>query len=349
MDEIKVLIADNSLVYKKMITQGVKEAYGNASVACAADGDEAFALIRRYNYDIIIIDAEISGKGLFELLRVIRVDIPKAFILVMVRPSSANDRFLPEVVAKGATECMIKPIENSYSDNLELIRLKIVDIIDTQRENDGWKEAGIKTEPAIVKEPVNENCFEPELILIAASTGGPQALETIMTRLRAGFSAPILIIQHIPTSFTENLARNLNQKTRIRVKVAENNETISAGTAYLAPGGAHIKLDARNRIYYDDSPPRNGLRPAADVLFESVAEDFSGTRVLTVILTGMGNDGKEGLVKLKKEKECICLAQSEETCVVYGMPRAVVEDGLADRILDLDKISSEIEAFFDFK
>jgi len=344
MDEIKVLVADNSLVYKKMITQGVNEVSENASVVCVADGDEAFALIKRNNYDIIIIDAEISGMGLFELLKVIKVNLPRAFILVMVRPSSANDKLFPETISKGATECMIKPIYDSYGENLQIIKRKMVDIIEIRRDDSEKKEAIKKNEPIIVKEPDRENRFCPDIVLVAASTGGPLALETIMTQIRGDISVPILIIQHIPTNFTENLARNLDQKSKIKVKVAENYETISAGTAYFAPGGAHMKLDAKNRIYFEDSPPRSGLRPAADVLFESVADDLTGSRVLTVILTGMGSDGKEGLARLKEKKKCICLAQSEETCVVYGMPRAVIENGLADKVLDLDKISSEIES-----
>ena len=105
----------------------------------------------------------------------------------------------------------------------------------------------------------------------------------------------------------------------------------------------HMKLDAENKIQLDDEPPINGIRPAADVLFESVAESFTESGVLAVILTGMGSDGKKGLAGLKEKQNCFCLAQSEETCVVYGMPRAAVESGLVDKILDLDKISSEIE------
>jgi len=376
VDEIKVLVADNSVVYKKMITQGVKEANVNTSVVSVAGGDEAFALIKRNNYDIIIVDAEISGLGLFELLKVIKVNLPRAFILVMVRPSSVNDKFFSETISKGATECMVKPIYDSYSDNLEIIKRKMMEIIEDRRDDSGTKEHGTKehgikehgtkengikengikengkrSEPVIAKEPIKgkepdrEDRFNPDIVLVAASTGGPLALETILTKISADFSVPILIIQHIPASFTESLARNLNQKSKIKVKVAENIETITAGTAYIAPGGAHMKLDSRSRIYLDDSPPRGGVRPAADVLFESVAEDFTGSRVLVVILTGMGSDGKEGLALLKAKKDCICLAQSEKTCVVYGMPRAVTEEGLTDKILDLDEFSSEIENF----
>ena len=345
MDEIKVLIADKSLVYKQMFTQGITEVTENASVVSVADGDEAYTQIRRNNFDIIIIDAEISGMNLFELIKISRIDIPKAFILVMARPSSAHDRLFPEAISKGATECMIKPIYDSYSENLDIIKHKITDIASVLFESRGKKNNGATSLPVLDEIPVKDHTFSPDIVLIAASTGGPIALEAVISQLRRDFPVPILIVQHIPMNFTENLARNLNHKSKIKVKVAENDETISAGTAYIAPGGAHMMLDKRQKIYLDDSPPRSGVRPAADVLFESVAANFTGSGILVVILTGMGSDGKEGLKRLKEKRECCCLVQSEETCVVYGMPRAVTENNLADWILDLDMISSKIEQF----
>jgi len=171
------------------------------------------------------------------------------------------------------------------------------------------------------------------------------ALEHIFSKLSVDFPAPILVVQHMPEAFLNTLAHHLGKKSRLKVKVAEDKERVEGGTVYLAVGGQHMKLDAKNRIQLDDSPPCNGVRPAADVLFESVAESFTGSGVLSVILTGMGNDGEKGLSSLKKKQDCFCLAQSEKTCVVYGMPRAAEEAGLVDMILDLDKIPEEMEKF----
>ncbi|MCL2665152.1 MAG: response regulator [Defluviitaleaceae bacterium] len=345
MDEVRILIADNSTVYKKMFAQGAKETFENVSTASAADGGEAYALIKRNNFDVIIIDAEISGLNLYDLLKVIKVDLPRAYVLIMARPSSANELFFPEATAKGATECMIKPIHGSYAENLAIIKNKLGEI------NKMIREAASKKDHAKISEQANddlcgEKTFNPDIVLIAASTGGPSALEKILSQLSASFPVPILVVQHIPINFSENLARDLNNKSKLKVKVAEKDETVSAGTVYIAPGGSHIKLDIKNRVRLDDSPPRGGVRPAADVLFESLAENYGETKILAVILTGMGNDGRDGIYKLKKSKECICLAQSEKTCVVYGMPRAVTEDGMADRVTDLDKIAEEIQNFF---
>jgi two-component system chemotaxis response regulator CheB len=196
---------------------------------------------------------------------------------------------------------------------------------------------------ANVKKMPEKRLFRPKIVLIAVSTGGPQALESILPKLRGDFPAPVLVVQHIATQFTEHLAHHLNQKSQLRVKVAEDGEAVTAGTVYIAPGGTHMKLSAESKVQLDDEPPINGIRPAADALFESVAESFTESEVLAVILTGMGSDGKRGLAALKKMGRCFCVAQSEETCVVYGMPRAAVESGLVDKVLNLDKISAEIE------
>jgi len=201
-------------------------------------------------------------------------------------------------------------------------------------------------DPAEVNKIFAKSRLHPEIVLIAVSTGGPRALESILTKLSGDFPVPILVVQHMPSHFINTLAQHLDNKSQLRVKVAEDGEKVAPGTVYMAPGGIHMKLDAKDRISLDDSPPQNGIRPAADVLFNSVAESFSESNVLAVILTGMGNDGKKGLASLKEKRNCLCFAQSEETCVVYGMPFAVVEAGLADKIVALDEISAEMESLF---
>jgi len=344
MDEIKVLIADSSSVYKKMITQAVTEADKNASVSCVTDGDEVIGLVKQKNYDVIVIDAEISEPGLIKLINVILNKNPLVFILVMARPSAANNEMFHEALLKGATECMTKPIYDSYTENLNSIKRKMKYIVKrTTKKNHDENENQPEPELMETGKTAERSTFRAEIVLIAASTGGPLALNNILPNLREDFPVPVMIVQHIPSYFTETLAHHLNNKSRIKVKIAENWETVTAGTVYLAPGGMHMILNTENKIELDDSPPISGLRPAADVLFESVAKSFSGSKVLAVILTGMGSDGKKGLASLKAKKDCYCLAQSEETCVVYGMPRCAVESGLADKVLDLDKISQEIK------
>lgn len=343
MDKLRILVADASVVYRKMFANAITAANENASVTCAADGKEAVNLIKRNNFSIVIVDAEIPGIELHVLLKQLVREIPKAFVLVTARPSSTSTKVFLEALSNGASESMTKPIYDGYSENFAIIKTKMAAIIKMLRGDDNEKKADYQILVQKAKKILSTKDFHPDIILVAVSTGGPRALETILAGLHKDLPQPILIVQHMPPHFLKTLAQRLDSKSKMRVKVAEDGETVSGGVVYLAPGGVHMRLDADGRIFLDDSPPINGVRPAADALFESVANDFSGTQVLAVVLTGMGQDSKSGVAKLKGKKDCFCIAQSEETCVVYGMPRAVVEEGLADMVLDLAMIAPEIE------
>jgi len=345
MNNIKVLIVDSSPVYKKMFRKAVEEVDENASVACVSDGTEAVDFVEKKSPGIVIIDSEIQGTGLLELIKLVMRSTPKTFILVTARPSSTSAKIFMEAMSVGASDSMTKPIYDSYSENYDIIKDRIAGIIGVLHTDDIKKITKPAASAVKQKKPSLTKSFRPQIILFAVSTGGPRALEAIIPALAADMPVPILIVQHMPPHFIETLAQRLNTKSKLKVKVAEDGEKISGGTVYLAPGGVHTRLNADNEIYLDDSPPINGVRPAADALFESVADDFAGIRVLAIVLTGMGHDSLRGLLKLKDKKKCFCLAQSEKTCVVYGMPRAVIEEGLADKVSDLENIAQDIEDF----
>jgi len=345
MEELKVLVADSSPVYRKMFTRAVTEVNNSSKVTCVASGDEARNKILNHEYDIIVIDAEIPGLCLLELLKGTMLETSMAFMLVTISPSLAKDKELMETLSEGAVACMDKPIYESYDKNLKKIKNKIVEILDVLRDsrNEDSRQTGA-SEAEINEDSAKD--FNFEIILIASSTGGPNALKRLISGLRGDLPVPILIVQHIPEYFTELLASDINNISKLSVKVAEDGEKLKAGVVYLAPGGTHTKIGRKNRIVLEDSPPINGVRPSADALFKSVANDFHGDRVLTVVLTGMGRDSQEGVAQLKEKKECYCLTQSEKTSVVYGMPRAIVESGLADKIVDLDEMTAEVERLF---
>ncbi|MCL2807868.1 MAG: response regulator [Coriobacteriia bacterium] len=344
MGDVSILVADSSSVYIKMFPRAIAEADEHATVYCAASAKEALGLIAKKHFDIVIVDIDLPGVVLEELFNTIKLEIPKAYILVTSRPARDSERIFSKVEALGATECMVKPIYDSYSKNLELLKKKMQDII--QRASSDKTEQTIQkiSDQKRISSSTKANRFRPELVVIAASTGGPVALESIVVQLCEDFPIPVMIVQHIPESFTESLVKNLNSKSRLKVKAAEHRELITAGTIYFAPGGTHMKLDRKNRVCLEDAPPINGVRPAADALFESIAESYEGTRVLAIILTGMGNDGRDGVAKLKERKQCYCIAQSEKSCVVYGMPRVVIESGLADEIIELKEIPAVLES-----
>ena len=184
--------------------------------------------------------------------------------------------------------------------------------------------------------------IKPSLLLIAASTGGPGALR----RVFAGFSVcpdvPVLVVQHMPAGFTQGLADKLDALSPVAAAEARAGEALMPGRAYVAPGGSHMLLSAARRIVLNQDPSVNGVRPSADVLFESVSRRFAGEAVAAVILTGMGRDGTAGVRALKARCRCVCITQDEASCAVFGMPKAVAEAGLSDRSVPLAHIAGTV-------
>ncbi len=337
---VKVLIADNSPVYKKMYAQAVAGAAGNATSAYAADKDELMAKIAHEKFDIVVLDAELAKSGTTALIPSILRELPDAVVLFAAQPSHRNKALFAEAAKKGAALRMVKPIYSSYKENLAEIKSALKGIIKTAAKT--REEGGQQLQGAVKRHP-SKPVYRPELVLIASSTGGPQALETVLTALSGSFPIPILVVQHMLPHFTESFALGLNKKANLRIKVADGGEGVVPGTVYIAPDGAHMALNAQKKIAFIDAPPVNGIRPTADALFESVADNLPPRDVLAVVLTGMGRDGERGLMRLKVKHNCYCLVQSEKTCVVYGMPRAAVESGLADGVCDLGDIAPELE------
>lgn len=180
------------------------------------------------------------------------------------------------------------------------------------------------------------------IVCIGTSTGGPGALEKVLTRLPQNFPAPLLIVQHMPPKFTKALADRLNSLTKIVVKEAEHGEIVKAGHAYIAPGGFYMRvkqLAMGLAIQLDASKPKTGHCPSVDELFESAAK-LKKYKKIAVIMTGMGSDGSKGLCSLKENGETFAIAESESSSIVYGMPRAAFATGKVDQILDLDRIAA---------
>ena len=183
-----------------------------------------------------------------------------------------------------------------------------------------------------------------KVVAIASSTGGPKALQKLIPLLPSDLSAPVLIVQHMPAGFTEALAERLDTLSELSVKEAQEGDVLLPGNAYLARGGKHmnvVKSGAKHVIHYTDEPHREGVRPCANYMYESLA-DCGYEEVICAVLTGMGADGTAGIKNLKEKKKVTVFAQNEETCAVYGMPRSIVLSGFTDNGLTLEQIAQEI-------
>lgn len=183
-----------------------------------------------------------------------------------------------------------------------------------------------------------------KIVAIASSTGGPKALQEVIPKLPKNLKAPVLLVQHMPKGFTASLASRLNELSEVNVREAREGEVISNGNVYIAPGGAHLKAGksaGSMKLHLTDEPTREGVKPCANYMYESLV-DSGYDEVVCVVLTGMGSDGTAGIVELKKKQKVRVIAQNEESCTVYGMPRSIVDGGLADEVVPLSKVADHI-------
>lgn len=182
------------------------------------------------------------------------------------------------------------------------------------------------------------------IVAIGTSTGGPKALHEMLVKIPKDLQATYVIVQHMPAGFTKSLAERIDANAHIRVKEAEDGDVLMQGTAYIAPGGYHMTIvkGERPTIKLTSLPPVKGHRPSVNMMLDSLHLMNTTKKIVGVIMTGMGADGLDGLLALKEKDKIPIIAQNEKTCVVYGMPRAVIEAGIADKIVPLDQIANEI-------
>jgi len=283
---------------------------------------------------------------------------PPAVIVVSAMTRKGGQLTL-EALQKGAFDFITKPEASRSEEGREMIRVELASrlkglLIRTSVRNvlRGAK-GGAALRPAqqeqlseqsVVGVSARRAAQKPEMVLIGVSTGGPNALREMLPALPADLGVPVLIVQHMPPVFTQTLAESLDSKCALKVCEAADGMPVEANTIYLAPGGRQMRLaagpDGKKLIKVTDDPPENNCRPAVDYLFRSAANLFPG-KSMAVILTGMGNDGTLG-VRLLKRNGCFVIAQDEASCVVFGMPRAVIEAGFADAVLPLEEIASRI-------
>lgn len=353
---IKTLVVDDSVTYRKILTDIIATIPEIDLLGTAPTGSIALKKISQADIKLVFLDAHMPEMNGVETLKKIRAQFPDVIVVMMSSISSRNSNDIIEALQNGAIDFIHKPDGMEQMQNALQLKNDIVSVI-------RLTELRINVNSITDRKPVlpNNTIWQtPEIpaqklhssypsrfgvCVIGVSTGGPEALNKLIPQLPEKFPLPILIVQHMPPLFTNSLAENLNRKSKLKIIEAPENEVITPGTVYIAPGGKHMVVrshESKLVIGYNNSPPENSCRPSIDVLFRSVACYYGDQGVLALILTGMGNDGCSGIRALKRTK-CYCITQSESSCVVYGMPRAVDEAGLSDISLPIETIASEVQ------
>lgn len=352
MSKIKVLIVDDSAFMRKSISIMVESDKDIEVIATARDGEEGYNLAKTLKPDIITLDIEMPKMDGLTALKKIMKDCPTSVLMVSSLTSEGAEATI-KALEYGAVDFI--PKELSYV-NVNIIKVKedlirkIKEIVRHKQLKEGLNRLRrIKNEDTShVSTIVTINKVIPKMgfraIVLGVSTGGPLSLQKVIPKLSKKINVPMFIVQHMPPKFTKSLADRLNGMSEVEVKEAEANEHVRNNVVYIAPGGFHlgVKKNSMGQIAIDISEfPNTTLhRPSVDVMMESVINAY-GKYTLGIIMTGMGKDGLEG-IKTLKNLGGYCIAQNAESCIVYGMPKAVVDYGCADVISPLEKIADEI-------
>lgn len=349
-EKIKVLVVDDSAIVRDIIASTIEKQTDMELVGTAPDPYIARDKIVRLNPDVITLDIEMPRMDGLSFLEKLMQYYPLPVIIVS--SITTNDKYAAiKALELGAYDVVNKPGGSITVDDVtDEILLKIRNAYYNRNTFlKKWKELSTKItvkERKVLKKPVlAEIATTDKVIAIGASTGGTVALEYIVERLPKHLP-PILVAQHMPVNFTYQFAQRLNDISDLTVKEAEDDELLQVGTVYIAPGGKHLMIVRRGASLFtmhNDGERVNFQKPAADVLFKSVAK-VAGKNALGILLTGMGKDGAQGLLEMKNAGGHT-IAQDEATSIVWGMPRAAVEMGAANEVLSLDDIVKAILAF----
>ncbi len=345
---IRVLVVDDSVVIRRLVTHALGEDPALEVVGSAANGAIALQRIPQVNPDVVTLDIEMPEMDGIETMRRIHKEFPQLYVIMFSTLTERGATATMDALAAGANDYVAKAANvGSLDRSMSSLRGELLPKIKQFFSFAASPAAPVtpalrKSTPALAPKTLGIP-IRRRIVAIGVSTGGPTALAEIVPTFPADFPLPIVIVQHMPPIFTRLLADRLQTKTKLRVQEAAHNMAIEPGRILIAPGDYHMKLRKTGlqvSVMLDQSTPENSCRPAVDVLFRSVAEVYGGA-VVAAILTGMGQDGLHGIESLKAQGAYV-VAQDEASSVVWGMPGAVANAGLADAIVDLNCVVPEI-------
>lgn len=340
---LRVLVVDDSALMRKLIPEILATDKSIQVVGTAMDGSFGLKKIEELKPQVVTLDLEMPGMGGLDMLKEImrRHQLP---VIVVSSHSTQGASVTLKALSMGAFDFVAKPAD--VSGCMPEIAAELISKIKAAAQSRGIVPRPAETAQlpaAKIKHTPSPHGDPSRVVAIGVSTGGPRALQYLLPQLPKDFPGTILVVQHMPEGFTEMFARRLDEVCAIAVKEAQSGDLLLAGRALISPGNRHLKvkrLPLADVAVLSDDPPVNGHRPSVDVLFKSVAAEF-GQRGVAVLMTGMGEDGATGMGYVKAAGGTT-VAQDEQSCVVFGMPKAAIEHNYATRVVPLEGLANAI-------
>ena len=342
MPPYRVLIVDDSALFRTILRNVLSEIPDCEVVGSVADGRAAIDKITELTPDLVTLDVEMPEFSGIEVLRELKRRRVHSQVVMVSRLTSSGAQVTTDALLEGAFDFILKPSGSSPTENKASLRTALEARIHALREARPVGEVSSESDSHTSVTTPRERV---DAVIIGCSTGGPDALARVVPNLSARITVPIFIVQHMPEGYTTSLANRLNEASELEVLEAADGQRPRAGQVILARGGSHLEFQLRGTsgciVKLSQAPHEHGCRPAVDVTLRSAVEIFQG-RLLVVILTGMGRDGTAGC-QLARSHGAQVIAQHAEGCVVYGMPKAVIQAGQADHIIRLPNIATTLE------
>lgn len=347
MSPLRVLVVDDSAVVRGLLTRALESDPEITVVSTAGNGDAALRTLHRAEIDTVILDVEMPVMDGLTALPLILRDFPHVHVIMASSLAREGAETKVKALALGAAECIAKPLATSTAESIASLIEELIPLVRALGKArkltvDAGTASG--TRPIPVRTPLAaRQAISPAVVIIGTSTGGPNALSAVVKGLPQDFPLPILIVQHMPPTFTPMLAKHLEIDGKRPCREAVDLGPIERGHTYVAPGDFHMEIDRiENRMVtrLNRNPPEHFCRPSVNPLFRTAAQWY-GNRVLAVMLTGMGEDGIEGTRDVVANNGRV-ISQDQATSVVWGMPAAVVRENLADEIVPLDQVAPTI-------
>lgn len=344
-----ILVVDDSALMRKVICDIINADSNFEATDTSRNGKDALEKLRVKKYDGVVLDVNMPVMDGLQLLEMLQKEKIVATIIMVSTLTTKDADVTIRTMELGAVDFVTKPeniIEAKGRDFSERLLVVLNAVIRTGNLN-----RNVTTFPKPDHVVRVERSSTPvargnrKLVALASSTGGPKALQSVVPFLPKNMDCPMVIVQHMPAGFTKSMANRLNELSEVQVKEAEDGDILKKGWVYIAPGGNHFRVittpDGSHKIKLSQEAPISGLRPCADIMYKSL-EDSKFDNITCVVLTGMGSDGTRGIVGLKEKKPVYTISQNMETCVVYGMPKAIAESGVVDEVVSLENVAKTI-------